>query len=227
MLVFFFSYPSYWVFLSFVSDWLCFYAEDAAIVLPRRAEVFSGPASLLAVSASEKAPGWVWLGIRRADIFFSLFSDHTFFSFSHSFASPPISLPLPSFSFILFPLALPVCLPQLLSLVHPPHTSYLFALPVCVHMCVKFTGLRAQWPCTRRRVWSALCICYRGFVGRSTPLHREQEWSEEEQRGERNRENAISESEKHLGKEGKPRLGRDVGNKVWHREAKMNWSEPN
>lgn len=51
-----FSSPSLRFFLlSFVSDWLFSYAEDAAIVLPQRAEVFSACVCLLA--ASETAAG--------------------------------------------------------------------------------------------------------------------------------------------------------------------------
>lgn len=91
-----FFFPFLLVFLlSFVSDWLFFYVEDAAIVLPQRGEVLSCRVCLL-------AGWWMWLGIGRKGIvlFLSLMWPkhshrlHTLLTFS------PISVPfyLSSFS---------------------------------------------------------------------------------------------------------------------------------
>lgn len=59
----FFFFPFLLVFLlSFVSDWLLFYAEDAAIVFPRKAEVVQLPCVFIGLSLSLKEPeggcGW-------------------------------------------------------------------------------------------------------------------------------------------------------------------------
>lgn len=53
--IFFFSLFLLVFLLSFVSDWLLSYAEDAAIVKPQRAEVFRSYVCLLAVFFSERA----------------------------------------------------------------------------------------------------------------------------------------------------------------------------
>lgn len=117
-----FSSPSHWFFLlSFVSDWLLFYAEDAAIVVPRRAEVLC----LLPVSFSERARGWVWLGIGWTGIF--SFVLHTCIP-DLFFPLLPCPSFLPPFSFILS-ISTPVLFASSLSAPHLSTSALLIRPP--------------------------------------------------------------------------------------------------
>lgn len=174
---------------------------------------------LVAVSCSERAWGWVWLGRGWTGISFFLFlmwlnNPSTFLSLM-SFSFLPITLlfypaliwlhylhlltcpPL----FLLLSPSLPVCLPQLSSSVRPHTTGFLFAVSIetYVCVCVWISSVCAQWSCTRRRVWSYLCIC-QGFVGAARRCTGSQGLSDEGG-------NAIWESEKRLGKEENPVWG--------------------
>lgn len=167
---------------------------------------------LLAVSCSERAWGWVWLGRGWTGISFFLFlmwlnnpitsalsslSFHFFWPITllfypaliwlhylHLLTCPPL--------FLLLSPSLPVCLPQLSSSVHPHTTGFLFAVSteiyVCVcgfHLCVH-SGLALGTAC------EAICASVRVFVGAAQV---------------RMGGNAIWESEKRLGKEGNPVWG--------------------
>lgn len=133
MLVFFpLTLLTVFFFLSFVSDWLCrgcshcFASEGRGVQRP-----------CVFISCLCLRPRVGVVGYKKGRYLFQLFL------WSHfSFLLPFICYNLTPTPPPLFPLSLPVCPPQLFSLVHPPHTGFLLALTVCVcaHMCVKFTG---------------------------------------------------------------------------------------
>lgn len=137
--------------------------------------------------------------------------------------SPHLSSSLPS-SFSFSP-----CLSTSALLIHPPtqrwpslHSQLIeIYCTVCVCVCV------CEWNrivCTVL-LHSVLCVklsaYLSGFCGPSMLPHRE---AGIEQGGAVRGECNLREW-KAFRKRGKPRLGRNVGNEVWHREAKMNWSE--
>lgn len=194
---------------------------------------------LVAVSCSERAWGWVWLGRGWTGISFFLFL---------MWLNNPITSALSSLSchfFLTHYSALLSC-PHLASLSPSPHLSSSLPSPFPFPPCLSTSALLIRPPTYHRlslrsQHWN-ICVCVRvdficlctvvlhsapcvklsvhlsGFCGRSTPLHREPgiEW--------RGGECNLREW-KAFRKRGKSRLGRNVGNEVWHRDAKMNWSE--
>lgn len=134
-----FFFPFLLVFLlSFVSDWLLFYVEDTAIVLPRRAEVFSC-----------RVVGWVVdvVGYRRGRYLSFPFSD-----VAQTLPSPPhvlLLLPfLPLFSAFLFSFILSISSPVLLSSSLCPLLSpsvYLSSSHPSTHLTPAFSSQSAHW----------------------------------------------------------------------------------
>lgn len=195
---------------------------------------------LVAVSCSERAWGWVWLGRGWTGISFFLFLmwlnnpiTSALSSLSCHFLSYPLlcSSILPSFGFIIS-VSSPVLLSSF-SFPLPSLSVYLSSPHPSAHIPPAFSSQSAlKYMCVCVRV-DFICLCtvvlhsapcvklsvhLSGFCGRSTPLHREPgiEW--------RGAECNLREW-KAFRKRGKSRLGRNVGNEVWHRDAKMNWSE--
>lgn len=186
--------------LSFVSDWLLSYAEDTAIVLPRRAEVFSCRVCLLAVFLPERAWGRVRFCVERTGIFVLLslmwsqrshFVLHLLFPICHPvFFQVSQCSAVPSCSFVIS-IFLPVicsssfvfCIyAQIFSSVHPPTTTSLSAgsqpieiYCVCVSLKCMQSGLTLSAVCMCEAPVSVYLSGFCGHIATSTEGRRDGE----------------------------------------------------